>query len=66
MGDRFKLKGFLLERCGRQVKVGRVFVWRDMGDRFKFGVFLLERCGRQIWVGTVFVGEMWATDSSWE
>ena len=67
MGDRFELGGFLLERCGRQVGVGRVFVgemwatgsswegfrWRDVSDRFELGGFSLERLRRHVPIGTV-------------
>jgi hypothetical protein len=69
-----------LERCGRQVRVGRVVVgemwatgsrwegcsWRDVGDRFELKGFSLEICGGQVRVGRVVVGEMWAISSSWE
>jgi hypothetical protein len=67
VGDRFELGGFLLERCRRQIWIGRVVVeelwvtaglnresccWRDVGDRFRSG--------------RVNIREMWATGSSWE
>jgi hypothetical protein len=72
VGDRFELGGFSLERCRRQIWIGRVVVeelwatglnresycWRDVGDRFRSGELTLERCGRQVRVGRVFVGEM--------
>jgi hypothetical protein len=48
VGDRFELGGFSLERCGRQVRVGR-----DVGDRFEFERFSLERCGRHVPIRTV-------------
>jgi hypothetical protein len=41
VGDRFELGGLLLDRCGRQVRVGRVFVgemWAAVSDLFPIDI----------------------------
>ena len=57
MGDRFELGVISFDQCGRQVRVGMVFVgemcvtgsswegfsWRDVGRRFELEVISLER-----------------------
>jgi hypothetical protein len=81
VGDRFELGGFSLERCGRQVRVGRVFVReiqetgseqdifhsRDVGCSFRLVSDRYQKTTLQNLRKDAFVnGEMWVKGSDRE